>query len=628
MCINACGFLCNLVISYAQQVFDKIPSLDQGLNFSSMALIHIPCALSISTISSQHQQRNHTSFSSLISKTFVPCTIKCVIVDPEKIVIRRSANYQPPVWDHNYIQSLNSEYSGGSYVEQTNKLKGEVKMMLNKVVDHVEQLELIDTLQRLGLSYHFEEDIKRIIDTIYHNIQNNKQSKREMNLYATSLEFRILRQRGYNLNQEVFRSFVQDDSGNFMAFLRDDIQGMLHLYEASFLMVGGETILEDAKDFASKHLEEYVKNKNRDQDHVLYELVSHALELPLHWRMLRLEARWFIDVYDRTRGMNPTLLEFAKLDFNIVQAEHQKDVRLASRWWRSTGVGETLSFARDRLMENFLWSVGMAFEPHFGYYRRMETRVHALLTALDDVYDVYGSLDELELFTDAIQRWNVNVIEELPDYMRIPFFTLYNAMNEVAFNVLKEKGFHVVTCLKKALADLFRCYLSEAKWFYSGYTPTLEEYMKESWISVVAPTMLVHTCLITNPLSNDILKSLAKYPDILRYSSMIVRLADDLGTSPDEIKRGDNPKSIQCYMHETGASEEEARQHIRHLISETWKKINAEKLADSDFSPIFIDIAINLARTAQIVYLYGDGHASQDNQTRDLMKSLFIDPIS
>ena len=107
---------------------------------------------------------------------------------------------------------------------------------------------------------------------------------------------------------------------------------MLSLYEASFYLFKGETILEEARDFTTKHLEEYMRN-NKDQsvDDDLVILVEHALELPLHWRMLRLEARWFIDVYGRKHDMNPIFLELAKLDFNRVQSIYQEDLKLASR---------------------------------------------------------------------------------------------------------------------------------------------------------------------------------------------------------------------------------------------------------------------------------------------------------
>jgi hypothetical protein len=75
------------------------------------------------------------------------------------------------------------------------------------------------------------------------------------------------------------------------------------------------------------------------------------------------------------------------------------------RWWRSIGLGEKLTFARDRLMENFLWTVGVIFQPRFGYCRRMLTKIISLITTIDDIYDVYGTLDELELFTDAVKRF-------------------------------------------------------------------------------------------------------------------------------------------------------------------------------------------------------------------------------
>ena len=129
------------------------------------------------------------------------------------------------------------------------------------------------------------------------------------------------------LNAEVFSSFM-DEKGNFKAGACEDWKGLLSLYEASYLLVEGESMLENARHFAAKRLKEYVKqNKNED----ISMLIEHALELPLHWRMPRLETRWFIDVYERGTDKNPSVLELAKLDFNLVQAVHQEDLRYLSK---------------------------------------------------------------------------------------------------------------------------------------------------------------------------------------------------------------------------------------------------------------------------------------------------------
>ncbi|XP_015881067.3 myrcene synthase, chloroplastic [Ziziphus jujuba] len=544
----------------------------------------------------------------------------------ESNIARRSANYQTPIWHFDYIQSLRSDFVGEPYARRINKLKENVKVMLEKEVDPIAQLEQIDVLQRLGLAYHFEDEVENILKRVYHTNFGNGTWKN--NLYATALAFRLLRQHGYSVPQEVFNDF-KDEKGNFKSCMCEDTMGMLYLYEASYHCIEGENLLKEARDFATKHLQEYVGRRKGDQNCDLSMLVNHALELPLHWRMLRLETRWFIDVYEKRQDMNRSLLELAELDFNLVQSIHQEDLKYASRWWRSTGLGENLSFARDRLMENFFWTVGVIFEPQFGYCRRMSTKVNALITVIDDIYDVYGTLDELELFTDVVERWDVNALDQLPDYMKICFLALHNTINEMAYDVLREKRLDILKYLKKSWADICKSYLLEAKWYYSGYKPTLQEYIENAWISISAPVILVHAFFfVTNEITEEALQCLEEYPNVIRWSSIILRLADDLGTSSDELKRGDVPKSIQCYMHETGASENEAREYIKRMIGEIWEKMNEDGVPSSNFSKTYIGIAKNLARMAQCMYQHGDGHGVQDKETKDRVLSLLINPIS
>ncbi|KAK8527444.1 hypothetical protein V6N12_054656 [Hibiscus sabdariffa] len=510
-------------------------------------------------------------------------------ISGEVDVVRRSANYHAPIWDHDYIQMLQSDFRrGGSYKERASKLQGEVSEMLCGVVDPLEKLELIDTLQRLGLSRHFQDEINTTLKNISADCGSVPWKKHK--LHATALGFRLLRQHGYSVSQEVFTSFM-DEVGNIKASFSQDYKGLLNLYEASML-------------------------------------VEHALELPLHWRMSRLEASWFIDAYQKNKDKNPIVLQLAILDYNTVQAIHQDDLRSASAWWKDLGLCEKLSFARDRLMENFLWSVGMIITPQSGKSRRDQTKVNALITVIDDVYDVYGTLEELELFTDAVERWDINEIQRLPTYMKICYHSLYNSVNEMAFDILKEQGIDVLPFLKKVWTNLCKAYLLEAKWYYMGYIPTLQEYIDNAWLSISGSVMLGHAYLVTDHVTPEGLQHIEEYyHNIIYQSSIIVRLTDDLGTSSYEIKRGDVPKSIQCYMYENEASEEEAREHVKKLIEAAWRKINEEQMAESPFSRTFIEIAMDLARVSQLMYQNGDGHAIEDGDTKDRVLSLFVNPI-
>ncbi|XP_017640902.1 terpene synthase 10-like [Gossypium arboreum] len=545
----------------------------------------------------------------------------------DAIITRRSANYHPPIWDYGYVQSLRNDFvEDESYKEQARKLKEEVRMMLGNVVDPLEKLELIDTLQRLGLSYHFEAEINKTLKNISTNHISTAAWKKD-NLYATALEFRLLRQHGYKVDQEVFTCFM-DDVGNIKSSPNQDFKGLLNLYEASYLLLEGETMLENARELVSKLLKQYLKENNDHQ--YLWTLVDHALELPLHWRMPRLEARWFIEAYEKNKDRNPIVLELAILDYNIVQSMHQEDLRNVSTWWKELGIGQRFSFARDRLMENFLWGAGMIIAPQDGKSRIILTKVNALITVIDDVYDVYGTLDELELFTDVVERWDINEIQRLPDYMKIYYHALYNSVNEMAFDTIKEQGIDVIPFLKKVWTDLCKAYLVEAKWYYIGYTPTLKEYIDNAWISIGCYLMLAHAYLVTSHITEEGLHNIQENYIGVYQPSIITRLSNDLGTSSYELKRGDVPKSVQCYMYESGASEEEAREHIRKLIDAAWKKINEDQMAKLPFSPTFIESTKNIARVSLLMYQNGDGHGHgmEDKEYKKRVLSLFAHPIS
>nr|QLC36835.1 terpene synthase 17 [Cannabis sativa] len=553
-------------------------------------------------------------------------------------IVRRSANFEPSIWSFDFIQSLSSKYKGEPYISRVKKLEEDVKRMLVEMENSLAQLELIDTLQRLGVSYRFENEINTILKEKYVNINGNINNP-NYNLYATALEFRLLRQHGYAVPQETFNYF-KDETGKFKTNISGDIMGVLALYEASFYEKKGESILEEARIFTTERLKNYtimiseqkklMINNNYDYYYNI-ELVNHALELPLHRRTTRIEAKWFIDMYKKKQDMNPILLEFAKLDFNMIQSTHHEDLKHIFRWWRHTKLGEKLNFARDRLMECFLWKVGIRFEPKFSYFRTTTVKLLELITLIDDIYDVYGTLDELELFTKAIERWDVEMINELPEYMKMPYIVLHNTINEMVFEILRDQQITIkIQYLKKTWVDMCRCFLQEAKWYYSGYTPTLEEYIENGWISVGAPVLIVHAYFSHSNNNKEIFECLEHgyYPTIIRHSAIIIRLTNDLATSSEELKRGDAPTSIQCYMQEKNICEEESREHIKFLISEAWKEMNISESDDGLIYPIsLIEDARNFARIGLFMYQHGDGHSSQDNLSKERISSFIIKPI-
>ncbi|KAK1296463.1 hypothetical protein QJS10_CPB15g01697 [Acorus calamus] len=441
-------------------------------------------------------------------------------------------------------------------------------------------------------------------------------------LHSTSLYFRLRRQHGFAASQSMFDGF-KDQSGAFMENLSMDMKGMLSLYEASHFAFEGEESMNHARAFTTKCLESVTGHLQMEPQ------VTHTLELPLCQWMQRLEARWYIDyLHDKRGEINPALLEFAKLDFNMSMNVHQSELKELSGWWIDLGLARKLSFVRDRLVESFFCAAAILPELQFGNGRKALTKVAAMIITLDDLYDVYGLLDELELFTNVVERWDINAMEQLPENMKICALALENITNEIARDIMREEGWDALPYLRCEWVKLCKSFLVEARWHAKGQLPTLEEYLQNAWISSSGPVLLIYSFFLSRQkITPELIDCIIASPDIIRSASMVFRLCNDLVTGKAELERGDAPTSIHCYMHGAGVSEAMACEHIKKLIDLEWKAMNEQSFVLSPFSKEFNVICMNLARMSHCLYNHGDGIGSPGKRAADNVSSLLMEPV-
>ena len=124
---------------------------------------------------------------------------------------------------------------------------------------------------------------------------------------------------------DVFKTFKGED-GTFNHDITKDPKGLLCFYNAAYVLTHGEPLLEEAISFTKYHLESLAPSLVSP----LAEQVKRALHVPLPRTYRRLEALQYMPEYEKEVGYNPTLLELAKLEFNLLQSVHLKELKAIS----------------------------------------------------------------------------------------------------------------------------------------------------------------------------------------------------------------------------------------------------------------------------------------------------------
>ncbi|XP_073281090.1 putative monoterpene synthase 8 [Primulina huaijiensis] len=507
--------------------------------------------------------------------------------------------------------------------EGIEELKEKTRKELKRIcyLDKVKGMKFVDDLQWLGVGHHFEDEINLWLEKLS---EWDSCAEDRDDLHATALRFRLLRQHMKPISCDIFEKFMDQ---NIRESLIKDKEGLLNFYEASYLGSSDDDILLEAMRFAETQLKLSVETMRSDCD--LSRRISRALELPRHRRMVRLESRLRIEEYSRQRIHSSSRLQLAKLEYNNVQLLHKMELFLLTRWWKELGVADKLDFARNSAAECFLWTVGLFPHPKYSDVRVEMAKVIAILLVIDDVFDKYGTINDLSLFTLAIQRWDVDAIDTLPEYMKVCYMALYNTTKEISHKVLKEHGTDIHHFLARSWIDTVEAYMIEFKWFSRGEKPiSVRDYVENGAATAGAYMALVHAFfLMGEGLTNHNIKLMSKpYPALLSVSGRILRLWDDLGTSKEEQDRGDNASIIEVLMKEKNLStENEARRHIEQLIMNSWKDLNGNLLDPNPWPLSIINVCFNMCRTAQVFYQHQE--YSYASNVKKIADYIFREPI-
>eukprot|EP01018_Ginkgo_biloba_P026623 Gb_41622 [translate_table: standard] len=221
-------------------------------------------------------------------------------------------------------------------------------------------------LECLGIDHYFKKEIKESLDYIYRYWDAERgmgwaRCNPIPDVNDTTMGLRILRLHGYNVSS-------------------------------------GEKIMEEAKTFTINYLQNGLAKNNTFDKWAIKKDLPGEVEYAL--KMLYVS--------------NEKYLELAKLDFNMVQALQQKETQHIVSRWRESGFND-LTFTYPWPMEMYFSMVVSMFEPKFTASRIAYAKTSCLVVILDDLYDTHGSLDDLKLFFEAVQRWDISMLDNVQD---------------------------------------------------------------------------------------------------------------------------------------------------------------------------------------------------------------------
>ncbi|CAM0879102.1 unnamed protein product [Alopecurus aequalis] len=528
--------------------------------------------------------------------------------------VHKSRPYQPSQWGDFFLDF--KPCTPPQYLSMEGRAKAkkhEVRQIILDTAsssDLLQKLDLVDTLQRIGVDYHYKKEIDELVRDIHDD-------KTELfDLRTAALRFYLLRKHGYRVSSDVFSKFI-DDNGNIGS---GDATSLLGLYNAAHLRTHGEKILDVAIISTKKLLKSIIENL----DPTIAQEVQYSLETPLFRRTHRVETKRYILAYEKKFTRSEAILEFAKLDYNLVQGLYCDELKNITIWWNPFDIRTHLIWARDRMVEMHFWMMGIFFEPHYSYQRTVLTKLYLIISVFDDFYDNYSTSEESRMFTTAITRWDENAAEQAPAYMRSFYKGIVATIDQIEEELKLQKNKHA-ELVKSLIIDAAKCYHAEVKWRDQQYVPSnLTEHLQIS----VRSSVCMHMSNLAFVLMGDVTSSEAiqwawKFPTIIRAVCTVGRIMNDITSHEREQVSQHVVSTVQTCMKENGCTLEQANEKLNKLVEEAWMDIREGCMKPTAHPLEVLSRAVNVARTMDFMYKRKDAY-TLPRSIKGILDSIYV----
>ncbi|KAM0888061.1 hypothetical protein ACQ4PT_028586 [Festuca glaucescens] len=472
-------------------------------------------------------------------------------------------------------------------ITRAEELKGNVQELFKTCSSTSVKMFLVDTIQHLGIHHHFQDEI----DAALGEILESEFSVGSSSLNEVALRFRLLREHG-------------------------------HWVSPAHLLIHGESTLEEAMTFARQHLESMRGCLKPPLD----KQVKRALHRPLPRSCKRVETLRYISEYGEEEGNNTTLLELAKLDFNLLQHVYLKELKSTTEWWKHLSGYIDLSFIRDRLVESYTWAYVLYYEKDSELPRSILTKMIVLITTLDDVYDIRATLEESQKLHEAIQSWDESAVSLVPEYLQKLYkellMTFKNIEDEIPININYD-----IAHLKKSIQNHVTGYLQEAKWSHRNYKPSFKDQVDLTCLTIGAPTVCTSMMVgMGEQIMKQALEWTAGVPNVVVAAGKVVRLMNDIAAFEHRKCKGDTASSVECYINEHNVTGEVAIARIDTLLEYQWRTLNQARFENRPLLPA-LERIIGLALSATFFYDNRNDVYTLSTHLRKTIESLFVKPI-